>query len=356
MGKRPFYDGTKLLSMKDKNGHKPEIYMCVGNRTAGKSYFFKRLMLRRYVKNKEKFCILVRFAYELDGVADNFFKDLEQIDFKGHELVGKPFGKDLFVELFFDGKHCGYAAALNTADTIKKYSARFVDVNNIFFDEFQSETGKYCPDELTKFQSMHVSIARGGGKHVRYVPVYMCSNTVTVLNPYFAQFDVTKRLQKDTKFLKGDGWVLENCYVDSAAEALKQSGFARAFANSDYMAFATTNDYLLDNEHFIEKVKGEGWLVLTIVDGSTRVGLWEYREAGLWYVSHKYDPRHPHNIALYTDDHNVNTMMIKLWSKYAQLMRTAFEAGQMRFEDQTCKNIALDFLRYSTLERTKKKS
>lgn len=31
-----YYDGTKLLSMTDLNGKKPEIFICTSNRTAGK--------------------------------------------------------------------------------------------------------------------------------------------------------------------------------------------------------------------------------------------------------------------------------------------------------------------------------
>lgn len=353
MAKRPFYDGTKLLSLKDRNGHQPEIFMCVGNRTAGKSYFFKRLMLRRWINKRQKFCILVRFQYELDGIADNFFKDLSQVDFTGNEMTCKPFGKNLFMELYYNGEHCGYAISLNSADTIKKYSARFTDVSNIFFDEFQSETGKYCPDELTKFQSIHVSIARGGGKAVRYVPVFMASNTVTVLNPYFAQFDIIKRLQKDTKFLRGDGWVLENCYVDSSAEALKASGFAKAFNQSDYMNFATANDYLLDRQDFIEKVTGMKQLEVVLVDGNTKVGVWRVMETGLYYVSKKYNPRHPYHIALRTSDHGVNTLFIKQ-TKFGNIWKNAYEMGKVRFEDLECKDIFLDYLRYSELEKHKR--
>lgn len=37
MGK--YYDGTKLLSMLDINGNKPEIYMCTTNRTGGKTTY-----------------------------------------------------------------------------------------------------------------------------------------------------------------------------------------------------------------------------------------------------------------------------------------------------------------------------
>ena len=35
-----FYDGTKLLNMKDLSGEKPEIYLCTGNRSAGKTTYF----------------------------------------------------------------------------------------------------------------------------------------------------------------------------------------------------------------------------------------------------------------------------------------------------------------------------
>ena len=30
-----YYDGTKLLSLTDINGNRPEIYMCTTNRTGG---------------------------------------------------------------------------------------------------------------------------------------------------------------------------------------------------------------------------------------------------------------------------------------------------------------------------------
>ena len=38
-----YYDGTKLLSLKDRNGKVPEIYMCTTNRTGGKTTYFNRL-------------------------------------------------------------------------------------------------------------------------------------------------------------------------------------------------------------------------------------------------------------------------------------------------------------------------
>ena len=53
-----YYDGTKLLSMKDLNGKTPELYMCTTNRTGGKTTYFSRLCINRFIKKNEKFALL----------------------------------------------------------------------------------------------------------------------------------------------------------------------------------------------------------------------------------------------------------------------------------------------------------
>ena len=74
-----YYDGTKLLSMLDINGRKPEIFICTTNRTGGKTTYFSRLMVNRFLDRGEKFAILYRFNYELDDCADKFFKDIGKL-------------------------------------------------------------------------------------------------------------------------------------------------------------------------------------------------------------------------------------------------------------------------------------
>ena len=344
-----YYDGTKLLSLSDIDGLKPEIYMVMGNRTAGKTYYFKRMILRRFIKTGKKFLCLVRFTYELDGFADNFFKDLEEIHFTGHKMEQKPIGKNLFVELYFDGVPCGYVVALNTADTIKKYSSRFVDVDCMFMDEFQSEIGKYCPDEITKFQSIHTSVARGGGKQSRYVPVYMASNNASIINPYFAAFDIATRLSKNTKFLRGNGWVLEVTYNQNASKAMKESGFGRAFKNSSYMDYATNNKSLLDTDAFICKMKGDCSPYATVYSDGKEFGLWSYDHDGILYVSHKTDPNEVVRITFKTEDHNVNYIMLQTADKTIKKLKKLFEHGAVRFADMECKNMFVEMIGYSII-------
>lgn len=155
-----YYDGTKLLSMMDINGNKPEIYICTTNRTGGKTTYFGRLLINRYLKNKEKFCLVYRFNYELDDVVDKFFKDIGSLFFSGYTMSSKRRASGIYHELFLNEESCGYAISLNSADALKKYSHLFSDVGGMLFDEFQSETNHYCSDEIKKLLSVHTSIAR----------------------------------------------------------------------------------------------------------------------------------------------------------------------------------------------------
>ena len=74
-----YYDGTRLLSTKDINGNTPELFLCTSNRTGGKTTYFGRLEVNRFIKQGKKFCLLYRYKYELDDIADKFFKDIKSL-------------------------------------------------------------------------------------------------------------------------------------------------------------------------------------------------------------------------------------------------------------------------------------
>lgn len=339
-----FYDGTRLLSMKDINGNTPEIYLCTANRSAGKTTFFNRLMINRFKKNGKKFMLLYRYNYELDDCADKFFKDIERLFFNGSVFESKRKAMGIYHELYLDGLHCGYAVSMNSADMIKKYSHFFSDTDCILFDEFQSETNKYCPDEIKKFISVHTSVARGNGKQSRYVPVYMLSNCVSLLNPYFVELDIASRLNSSTNFLRGDGWVLESGFIESASQAQKESLFNRAFQKNNYISYSTENVYLNDSNAFVEKVTGYGRYVATIKYEDNYYSIKEYPDAGIIYCDDKYDPTFPKKIAITTEDHQINYVMIKNNDMLFSVLKDLFKKGCFRFRNLKCKNAILKAL------------
>lgn len=341
-----YYDGTKLLSMKDINGKTPEVYICTTNRTGGKTTYFNRLAVNRYKNKGSKFALLYRFNYELDDVVDKFFKDIHGLFFPDDEMTSKCKARGKYRELFFNDKSCGYAFALNDADQIKKYSHLFSDVDLILFDEFQSETNHYCPDETTKLFSIHTSLARGQGEQYRYVPVVMISNPVSLINPYYTELGISDRLNSDTKFLKGDGFVMEQGYVESASESQKQSGFFRAFRKNSYADYSAECVYLNDNQAFIEKPEGVGRYMATLKYGGGTFGIREYLEKGIIYCDDKADSTFPVKISVTTDDHEINYVMLKRNDLFLGTLRYYFEQGCFRFKDLKCKQAVLKALSY----------
>ena len=347
-----YYDGTKLLSMLDINGNKPEIYICTTNRTGGKTTYFGRLCVNRWKEKGEKFCLIYRYNYELDSVADKFFKDIGNLFFPDYFMKSERRANGIYHELFI-GKHaddslvsCGYAVSLNSADQIKKYSHLLSDTCRMIFDEFQSETNHYCSDEITKLLSIHTSIARGNGEQIRYVPVFMLSNPVSIINPYYVELGISERLRSDTKFLKGDGFVLEQGFIESASEAQKESGFNRAFARNKYVAYASESVYLNDNKAFIAKPHGMSHYVCTLRYKGTDYAVRDYQDLGIIYCDDKPDNTFRNKISVTTEDHDINYVMLKRNEFFLNSMRYYFEHGCFRFKDLRCKEAVLKALSY----------
>lgn len=349
-----YYDGTKLLSLSDIDGKQPEIYMVTTNRTGGKTTYFNRMVVNRFLKSGAKFALLYRFGYELDDVADKFFKDIQSLFFEDYILKAEKRAKGVYSELFLydrrygedKGKPCGYAIPLNKADAIKKISHLFSDVDSMVFDEFQSETNTYCDKEVSKFQSIHVSIARGQGQQYRRVPVYMIANPISIINPYYVKLNISSRLKKDTKFLKGHGWVLEQGFNESASLAQSESAFNRAFADDDYAVYSQQGVYLNDNDAFIEKPKGNGKYLATIRYNGSEFGIRQYAGEGVIYCDDKPDTSYPHKLAVTTEDHNINYVMLKANKIFVDLMRFYFDKGCFRFKDLRSKEAVMKMISY----------
>ena len=117
-----YYDGTKLLSLLDLDGEVPEIYMATTNRTGGKTVYFSRLLINRFKKKGEKFAVLYRYKYELDSVADKFFKDVNGLFFPGDIMTSKARAKGVYHDIYLNDEHCGYALAINCSEQIKRNS------------------------------------------------------------------------------------------------------------------------------------------------------------------------------------------------------------------------------------------
>lgn len=336
-----YYDGTKLLSMKDLDGNIPEIYISTSNRTGGKTTFFNRMVVNRVLKKRRKFMVLYRFKYELEDCSTAFFKDLQGLFFKDYEMTHRILGKGAYAELYLNDICCGYAAAMNSANFIKKRSHLFNDVSSITVDEFQAEDGVYAQDEVQKLISIHTSVARGNGEMVRYVPVYLIGNLVDILNPYYIQLGIYRKLDIKTNYLRGHGYVLEQNYNESAGEAQSSSGFNKAFMDSDYYTTLVGKNYLYGDDNFITNMHGRSKYICTLIYEGKHYGIREY-ESGIVYCNERPDMNCPEKISVLCKDHNEGYVYMRPSAVALFYLRRNFDNGNMRFQTRKCKEVILD--------------
>lgn len=348
-----YYQLNKILNMNDLNGEKPEIYIIYGNRASGKTTAVGRYFIKRYINYGEKFVLLYRFNYELDDVANKFFKDIGSLFFPDYIMTYEKMNRGAFCKLLLgkeneEPSECGYAIALNNADQVKKYSHYFSDVTRILFDEFQSETNHYCPNEIMKFQSIHASIARGHGEQSKYVPVFLLGNDTSIINPYFSALGISQRLTNETKFMRGNGFVLQHDYNENAANALKESSFNKAFSNS-YSSYLIGEKTLNDSTAFIEKAPENGRYLVTIVYQGQKYSIKEYPDQGFLYVSDSVDNTYPIIITVDIDDHKPNYLLISKHDAAIQEYKNFFNHGCVRFKNQLCKNAFISLVTYDKI-------
>jgi len=344
-----YYDGTKLLSMKDLNGNQPEIYLSVGNRSIGKTTWFNRYAVKKFKEKHRKFCLVFRWNYELVECANKFFKDIQRLFFPNDEMTERRRANGIYVELFLNEQSCGYCVALNNADSLKKFSHLLSDVDIMIFDEFQSENNHYCPNEINKLMSIHTSISRGNGEQVRYVPLFMMANKVSLINPYFLALDISDRLKDDTKYLRGDGFILEQAFIESVANEQLSSGFNRAFKNEDYVKYSAMNVYLNDNTAFIEKPTGISKYVATVKNGDRTYGIRYYFQDGLYFMDKSVDNDYKVKISFDAESHETNYIMAGSGNPMVTMLRLSFERGLFRFKNQECKSAFFEMLKYNIL-------
>jgi hypothetical protein len=353
-----FYSGYKLLNMKDLDGNKPELYMVCGNRSAGKTFFFTKYLVDRFLKHNEKFGVIYRFDYELNNVADKIFKDVGSVCFPDYVMTSKNDKASGFTYLYLrkadadpDDKEadmpCGYALALNNADKLKRSSHLLSDTATLFFDEFQSETNHYCDNEISKFLSVHKSLARGNGQQVRYLPVIMASNTVSLINPYFTALHLGERLRSNTKFLRGHGVVLEQTFNESASQALQDSGISRAFNGEKYLDYASQMIYLNDKLAFIEQIPDgiKTSYFCTIKCENEYYAVRRGTDA-LLYITKTSDNTYPITISVSLTDHDRNTTMKNQYTPLIKAMRTYYNVGSVRFQNLACQNAFMMLVSY----------
>lgn len=324
-----FYNFDKLFS------YNFLMAFVIGERGCGKTFGSKVAMMKRYLKTGEQFIYLRRYKTELDTALATFWNDLIDNDyFPEHDLRVRK--SKMLTEFTCDGKICGYAVPLSTANILK--STAFPKVKTIIFDEFLLDTAgtyRYLKNEVTMMLDVIETVGR-----LRDIQVIFLGNALNVhLSPYFAYFNLELPYNSEFKTFN-DGLIVVN-YIKNLAyrKAKKQSKFGKLIENTEYGRYAIDNEVLRESKDFIEKKPAEAIFWGVLVLNNNFIGIWSSK-AGYIYLSSKYDPNTVHKFACDYNDHSEQTIFLNARENYyLRLCVTAYKQGLLRFENQKIKSI-----------------
>ena len=312
------------------------IAFVIGERGVGKSFNAKVAVLNKFLKTGEQFIYIRRYKTELDTALATFWNDLQGNGyFEDYRLEVRK--SKMLTEFKCNGKVCGYAIPLSTANILK--STAFPSVSTIVFDEFlldNAGTYRYLKNEVTLLLDVIETVFR-----LRDGKTILLGNALNVhASPYFAYWDL--ELPNDGKEFRSfnDGAIVVN-YIRNLEyrEAKKKSRFGKLIDGTEYGKYAIENQVLRENNSFIAKrPNNSNFFGMVIINGSN-IGIWNGRD-GYLYLSEKYDPNTVHKFALDYNDHTEQTIFTSVRENmYMHICIRAYKQGWLKFESQKIKAI-----------------
>lgn len=315
-----YYSNGDLLS------YNKFLNFVLGNRGCGKTYNFKEWAIKSFLKTGKQFIYVRRYKNELKKIGQ-FFSDIAPAfpDTK-FEVKGKT--------AFINDKVAGYFVNLSTSAQEK--STAYPNVDKIGYDEFVIDKGniRYLPNEVEIFLDFIETVfrSRDDGRVICF------ANAITMVNPYFLYFGILPK--PNIRFQKGKQWVLEMVMNDEFIEAKKKTRFAQLIEGTQYSEYAIENQFLRDNDTFIEMRPPKASYRGAIKYNGFTYGMWVSLNNGLIYISEKANEDGGKVYCITKEDHTPNTLLLKaqMGLPMLKLLKEAFAYGLVRFDTMKTKN------------------
>lgn len=317
------------------------IAFVIGERGCGKSFNAKVAVMKKFLKSGEQFIYLRRYKTELDTSLQTFWDDLQSNGyFEDYNLTVKK--SKMLTEFKCNGKTCGYAVPLSTANILK--STAFPEVSTIIFDEFlldNSGTYHYLKNEVTMLLDVIETVFR-----LRDGKTILLGNALNVhASPYFAYWNLELPENGGEFRTFCDGAIVVN-YIKNLAyrDAKKKSRFGKLIEGTDYGKYAIENQVLRENNSFIAKRPANSTFYGMIIVNGVSIGIWNGRD-GYLYLSEKYDPNTTSKFALDYNDHTEQTIFTTVRENmYMHICIKGYKQGWLKFESQKIKSYVVPVL------------
>ena len=308
-------------------------FIC-GARGIGKTYGFKKRAINDFIKRGRQFIYLRRYSEEIKKAKEAFFTDVS-IEFPEYMFRVEGYLAQVKKPTDKKWRTCGHFIALSVAQQYK--SVPFPNVYTVIFDEFIIDRGAvhYISNETDRFNDFYSTIDRYQDR----VKCYMLSNTVSIMNPYFIDYDIT--VVAGTEWVsKGDGFILVHLPNDETFKNQVQSTrFGKFIFGTSYGQYAVDSHFLDNNPALIGRKPPTAYYALTIETVAGVFSMWVDESSGtpLYFIQAK----RPKNELFYTmviERMSEEKTLIHSNDRIIQRLRTAFKNGRIMFSSPTARN------------------
>lgn len=321
-----YYDPSRILSY-----NTPWAFV-TGARGRGKTYAFKKRVIKKAIEHGDEFIYLRRFKGEA-ATFKTFFDDISW-EFPGTDLSVK--GKVAYIGSGKGAQPIGQVVYLSAAQMLKSVSLK--KVKHIIFDEFILEKGAthYLPDEASIFEGLYSTVDRWDDR----VQVYFLANAFSLTNPYYVKYGIVPSGEFTVEPGADRFWAVHTDRSEEFAQQVSQTRFGAFLRrqddeNSRYMIDSTFRD---GGVEMVEEKPPSAIYSLSIVGGSRPLSLWLGRDSTVWYVTEGL-PRSPNRFTLTPSKVDEVTRLLTPRDSYLKNIRVAYASGRVRFDKLTTRNL-----------------
>lgn len=308
-------------------------FVC-GSRGTGKTYGAKRRAIRSAIHKGEEFILVRRYHDEVKAAKDAFFTDIQH-EFPDYLLRINGYKAEWKRPDEKTWKTMGYFVALSKTQQLKGVS--YAKVTTIIFDEFLVDKGviRYLPNEVRVFNDFYSTVDR----YQERVRVLFLSNSVSIMNPYFIEYDI--QISADTEWIsKYDGFMVVHLPKDEEfKQEVYKTRFGRFIAGTEYAEYAVDSHFLDNNPALIGKKPPTAAYKFTIETVSGTFSLWFDNEAGepYFYVQSKR-PARERILTMIPEQMSEEKTLLHPSDRLASRLRSAFKNGTLLFDSPTARN------------------
>lgn len=321
-----YYDPSRILSY-----NTPWAFV-TGARGRGKTYAFKKRVIKKAIEDGDEFVYLRRFKGEA-ATFKTFFDDIRW-EFPGVDLAVK--GKTAFLGGAKGGTPIGQVVYLSAAQMLKSVSLK--RVKHIIFDEFILEKGAthYLPDEASIFEGLYSTVDRWDDR----VQVYFLANAFSLTNPYYVKYGIVPSAEFTVEPGPDRFWAVHTDRSEAFAEQVSKTRFGAFLRrqddeNSRYMIDSSFRD---EGVEMVAPKPPSAVYSLTIVGGSRPLSFWLDRDWLHWYATEGM-PKRPSLFTLTPRRVDERTRLLQPRDAYLRNIRDSFSRGHMRFDRLETRNL-----------------